>query len=307
MNLSNLLKLNTGVKIVLIYLVSGVTWILLSDTLLERWSLMSRDVQIWKGIGFVVATSIILYFLLKYYFNEINKKVHELEQKSRIEEELRQKLKLETKKISALINNTDDFIWSVDKDYNLIIANEAYFERAMENYGVEIKKNNPVFPPELDHSIIEKWKKYYDRGLAGETFKIEEEVYYPLPDMHEYIEVSVHPIHDIREEVVGVSCLGRNITSRKENELLIEQKNKKLMEIAWYQSHELRTPLSRIMGLIYLVEQEYQISLEHQEILDHIKSASVELDEIIRKVVKMTENLEDSTEFPGTSSMSQSG
>lgn len=265
---------------------------------------MSRDVQIWKGVGFVIATSIVLFFLLRSYFSEITRKVQELEEKNRIEEELRLKLKLETKKIFALINNTDDFIWSVDKDYNLVIANHAYFERMVKNYGVRMETNKPIFLAELDQSIVEKWKNHYDRGLAGETFKIEEEVYYPLPSIREYIEVSLYPILDIRDKIIGVSCLGRNITSRKESELLIEQKNKKLMEIAWYQSHELRTPLSRIMGLVYLIEQEYRISMEHQEILDHIKNASVELDEIIRKVVKMTEDLEDARDDSGKSSPS---
>ena len=265
---------------------------------------MSSEVQIWKGIGFVIATSIVLFFLLKYYFNEINTKVAELQEKNRIEEELRLKLKLETKKILALINNTDDFIWSVDKEYNLIIANHAYFERMAKNYGIKIETNKPVFPAELEQSIVEKWKNHYDRGLAGESFKIEEEVYYPLPNIREYIEVLIHPIHDIQDKIIGVSCLGRNVTRRKESELEIEQKNKKLMEIAWYQSHELRTPLSRIMGLIYLIEQEYQISQEHQEVLEHVKNASVELDEIIRKVVKMTEDLEDSRDMSGNSSSS---
>lgn len=265
---------------------------------------MSRDVQIWKGVGFVIATSIVLFFLLRSYFNEITRKVQELEEKNRIEEELRLKLKLETKKILALIDNTDDFIWSVDTNYNLIIANHAYFERMSENYGIKIEKNKSVFPSELDQGIVEKWQNHYNRGFAGETFKIEEEVYYPLLNMREYIEVLLHPIHDIHDKIIGVSCLGRNITRRKESELVIERKNKKLMEIAWYQSHELRTPLSRIMGLIYLIEQEYQISMEHQEILDHIKNASVELDEIIRKVVKMTEDLEETSNASGKSSPS---
>lgn len=57
-------------KIVVIYLVSAVTWIILSDLLLKLFAsgMPNADLLFWqsiKGIGFVVFTALILYFLVK--------------------------------------------------------------------------------------------------------------------------------------------------------------------------------------------------------------------------------------------------
>jgi len=58
----------------------------------------------------------------------------------------------------------------------------------------------------------------------------------------------------------------------------------KMEKIAWMQSHVIRAPLARLLGLVYLLQEEKELSKEHQELLNGIVSASHELDNVIRDI-----------------------
>lgn len=70
----------------------------------------------------------------------------------------------------------------------------------------------------------------------------------------------------------------------------IEDHNSRLKDIAWTQSHVVRAPLARIMGIINLLQNFPDIS-EQAELLDHIITSAIELDEIIRNITTKTENV----------------
>ena len=70
----------------------------------------------------------------------------------------------------------------------------------------------------------------------------------------------------------------------------IENHNSRLKDIAWTQSHVVRAPLARIMGIINLLQNFPDIS-EQAELLDHIITSAVELDDIIRNITIKTENV----------------
>jgi signal transduction histidine kinase len=63
------------------------------------------------------------------------------------------------------------------------------------------------------------------------------------------------------------------------------------MEIAWVQSHEVRGPLARIMGLIQLIQHDRHDTTDVRDTLRHILENAKELDEIIRKIVRKTEEI----------------
>lgn len=246
-----------------------------------------------KGLIFVAVTSILLFFLLKNYFSQLNDKIREVTEKQNIEKKLRQEISQKVDSITALINNSGDIIWSVDKHLNLVIANQAFHNRIKSRYNVNIPLGDYVLEDSLPEKFKTTWLAHYSRALAGESFSIEAEVKNPTNGKNEYIEIRISPIFSQNEEIIGVCCVGRNFTQRKQHELLIEEKNKRLMDIAWSQSHEFRTPLSRIMGLIYLIDEEYEIAEEHRQILKYIKDSCEELDQMIHKIAKLTENIED--------------
>lgn len=82
-----------------------------------------------------------------------------------------------------------------------------------------------------------------------------------------------------------------DITEQKKQTRALEIQNQKLMEIAWVQSHEVRAPLARLMGLVQLLNRSSAEGLEMKETMNHIMNSANELDEIIRKIVRKTEEI----------------
>jgi signal transduction histidine kinase len=76
----------------------------------------------------------------------------------------------------------------------------------------------------------------------------------------------------------------QDVTEFRNYLMAIRRQNLKLKKIAWTQSHVIRAPLARIMGLINLLK-----SNPSEEILDLLSTASKELDNVLRDIVKETE------------------
>ncbi|TGK99064.1 PAS domain S-box protein [Leptospira levettii] len=90
----------------------------------------------------------------------------------------------------------------------------------------------------------------------------------------------------INQNKGGYIFIFQDVTGIKSKNATIEEQNKKLRDIAWYQSHVIRSPLTRIMGLIALLEEtklsKEEIDYCYQSILD----SAHELDDVIHKIVK---------------------
>ena len=60
-----------------------------------------------------------------------------------------QQREFEANNLAALINNTHDLIWSVDRNFNLITCNEAFNKLVYQITGKRMKKGVYVFLPEF--------------------------------------------------------------------------------------------------------------------------------------------------------------
>jgi|TARA_R110002124_G_scaffold287021_4_gene469825 PAS domain S-box-containing protein len=90
----------------------------------------------------------------------------------------------------------------------------------------------------------------------------------------------------VKAEVV----LANDITERMQYIKAIEDQNKRLQEIAWMQSHVVRAPLARLMSLVMAVDTlEEDFGKENYSKM--IMDSAVELDEIIRDIVKKTDKV----------------
>ncbi len=119
----------------------------------------------------------------------------------------------------ALIENTEDFIWSVDQEYRLVSLNSAFgkcFQKTFDQIltpGCEILA---YLPP----AGKQYWQSLYDRALLGERFITEFEV---STSQGRYLEVACNPIraHE-SQQIVGVSVFSRDITIYKKAQAVLE-------------------------------------------------------------------------------------
>jgi PAS domain-containing protein len=74
--------------------------------------------------------------------------------------------------LSALIDNTDDAIWSIDRSYRVTAFNTVASRRFSAVFGEPLFEGclGDEFMPAQAHT---QWRARYDRGLAGERFSVE--------------------------------------------------------------------------------------------------------------------------------------
>ena len=85
--------------------------------------------------------------------------------------------------------------------------------------------------------------------------------------------------------------LANDVTEKLKHTQIIENQNLRLKEIAWTQSHVVRAPLSRMLGLIDLIKSNIIQPEELDEFLGHLERSALEIDGIIREIVRKTEQL----------------
>ena len=193
--------------------------------------------------------------------------------------------------ITAIIEGTNNSIWAFDRDYRVLYINQVMQQEFLQTFGVQIDPGMSLVEA-LPKSLQPFWKPRYDRVLANEQFTIEDAV----PDNNDtiYIEVSFNPI--IKDgEVIGGSCLGSNITSRKLAEIeLTNAKNKAeesdRLKSAFLanMSHEIRTPMNGILGFSRLLKEPRLTGKEQQKYIGIIEKSGARMLNIINDIIDIS-------------------
>ena len=61
--------------------------------------------------------------------------------------------------------------------------------------------------------------------------------------------------------------------------------NLRLKEIAWIQSHQIRAPLARILGLVYILNQEPADLATIKDFLPMLQLSAEQLDAVLNEIV----------------------
>ena len=140
----------------------------------------------------------------------------EITERERAEKALRQS----EENLSALIENTQDAVWSVDTEYKIVTINANCKRQFFLTYKTELKIGTNIIEC-LPIKIRATWIEYYKRALEGRRFAIEK--HYKLASSSIAFEVSFNPIFTDNSRITGVSVFSRNITERKRaNERLLK-------------------------------------------------------------------------------------
>lgn len=128
----------------------------------------------------------------------------------------------------ALINTSNDLIWSVDTRFRLITANSAFTDSLRDQYGITYRRGDDLVRGKWGPEYGAYWKALYERALAGESFMVES--YAPSEDAEpQWFETKLNPIKDADGKVAGVACYSRDITRRKRQEVELQDLNDKLV------------------------------------------------------------------------------
>lgn len=141
------------------------------------------------------------------------------------EAELTAKKRLEN--LNAILENTEDSIWSIDKNYKLLVANTA-FKRMVSTYlGREPIEGESIIFDFLPPDIKTYWKLAYEKALSGKSFKVD---FRPQNNNKLILHLTFNPIYDVGE-VIGVNIISRDITEIKKKELAVKQQDEDLLHI----------------------------------------------------------------------------
>ncbi len=140
-----------------------------------------------------------------------------------------EKMLIEKQEKEALINSTDDMIWSITRDLKLIAANESFIKNIETVTGIKIKAGDKILLKEFPKEFLHQWRSSYKRALRGESFRVEIYSIYSKDKSPLWTETAFNPIYH-NQKVIGIACYSRNITERKNIEEKLKQSEAFLAE-----------------------------------------------------------------------------
>ena len=181
-----------------IYLLVGALWILFSDILVQsitRDPEMLTTISIYKGWGFIIVTSIMLYFLIQRHTAELR--------------ENEKTLRLVTDAMPALISY-------IDSGLVYRFSNQAYEE--WFGYKAAGKKMEEI----LGKTAYQKISRYVDEALAGHTVNYQTEIPYRDGGTR-FVDATYVPDKEENGHVKGFFVLVQDVTARREAEEEMQQ------------------------------------------------------------------------------------
>ncbi len=158
--------------------------------------------------------------------------------------------------LSAIINTTDDIIFSIDKNYNISEFNNALQKVIKIRHGIDIKPGVYIFdvlPTEYHKEV----KARYNTAFTGESV-LATEIYNMEGNEHIY-EAYYSPIK-ISGEVTGVAVFSKDVTEQKENQQEISNTQSQLAAI-----------INNTTDIVVSIDKDYNIVQFNQLLFDMVK------------------------------------
>ncbi|MBL3654550.1 sensor histidine kinase [Fulvivirga sediminis] len=259
-------------------------------------------------IGFISSTIILSYGLGVRIYNIYQSLIREEKNKQLMVEqknkELEEKVKERTADIlrkelnlRSILDNSDNSIWLIDRNYRLIDYNTVFAQSWAISYGNYLSRGSNLLDLYPSDSRLKKvWKNRFDDILSGQRAVYRDIVNDDTEtEGQNYFEIYAYPIEE-RGKVSGASFFLKDITERvnAEEQLLaqndmLKKVNKELDSFVYSASHDLKAPLASVMGLINLVKHEKEV--ENRQVYYEMMSNSISrLNQSIKDIIDFSRN-----------------
>ncbi len=157
-----------------------------------------------------------------------------------------------SERIKAIINNTNDIICSIDREFNITEFNSVFFNMVKTGYQVELQYGMPILQF-IDPTRHEHLMGIYHRALNGEGYT-DIQSFKGLSGASMYNETNYNPIYNVDKEVVGINIFSKDITQRVRNEQKIINALKEKEVLLAEVHHRIKNNLAMVSSLLQLQE-----------------------------------------------------
>jgi PAS domain S-box-containing protein len=190
----------------------------------------------------------------------------------------------DSRNLDAMINNTNDLMWSVDRNLKLIAFNKPFEAKVGKFYSQSINRGFSILTLDFPEEEFARYRTNYERAFTGETFTDIEHVTKPTAA---WAEVSYFPIRN-EDEIIGIACHSRNVTAEKLAELErtsitndLVRRNKDLEQFSHIVSHNLRAPVANLLGATAIFNNMSLCDEEKRIVSEGINESVSRLDDVI--------------------------
>jgi hypothetical protein len=196
-----------------------------------------------------------------------------------------------TANITAIIEGTADSIWAFNEQYEIVYINQVFKQEFHQTFGIWLEPGSSLVNS-LPETIRPFWKQRYDRVLNNEQFTVEDAV--DTGNGFLYIQVTFNPIIK-KGQVIGGSCFGSDITSRKLAEIELikakaqaEESDRLKSAFLANMSHEIRTPMNGILGFAEILKDPELSGDQQKEYIKIIERSGKRMLNIINDIVDIS-------------------
>lgn len=260
----------TSTKIIALYLTSGILWILISDRSFEYLEIGNNSnlFQTIKGIGFILVSGLVFWYMLHKY--EIRNEKY-LARLKNITEDLRHS----NDRYTVVTKATNNIIWDFDFKKNQVIWGEA-LTRLL---GYQKRVNHSNWWSEKIHAEDrERVSKKFGEFIKSSEKEIWSDEYRIITESGEtkYMFDRGYLLFNKKGKPIRMIGSMEDITERKKYENHLEElnfqinkrveelaiSNAELEQFAYVASHDLQEPLRMVTRFLSEIERKYEEKLD---------------------------------------------